>query len=191
MTSAHVSILPIVERAQFMAILYGYFDESGKKSDHPVVAIGCVCATQPKLRYFEDAWNSLLRRYELPGFHMAETSRLSRKCGPKMPKGQSAFERMEALKPFADCINEHLEYGLIQALDIKGFNALAKNLRAGLGDPKDPTMSLLCGQCYSLAITHTRKIELASSATTIRKPHGTATGTIAACAGFTAKYRRK
>ena len=47
-------------------------------------------------------------------------------------------ERAEAMKPFADCINTNLEYGLIQALDVKGFNVLSKHIRAGLGSPNDP-----------------------------------------------------
>src|SRR6185369_10803906 len=39
---------------------------------------------------------------------------------------------------FADCINTKLEYGLIQALDVKGFQALPKSFRAKLGSVDDP-----------------------------------------------------
>jgi len=133
-----LGFLESIEREPLMAILYAYFDESGKKSDHPVVTVASVCATQARLQQFDDAWNVLLRHYGLASLHMARASRLSEKCGPKMPKGQSADERMDALTPFAECINKHLEYGLIKALDINGFNALAEKLRAGLGDPDDP-----------------------------------------------------
>lgn len=111
-------------RDPLMAILYVYFDESGKKSDHPVVTITCVCVTQPKLHQFEDAWGVLLRRYDLPGLHMMKAARLSQKYGCLMPARQSAEQRMNALIPFADCINEHLEYGVIQAIDIKGFRTI-------------------------------------------------------------------
>jgi hypothetical protein len=121
-----------------MAIIYGYFDESGKHKDHPVVTFSGVCATEFKIPAFNDAWRSLLRQYGLKSLHMKEASRLSRKVGPRMPQGQTASERIDALKPFADCINEHLELGLIEAWDVKGFNALSEEARRKLGSPDDP-----------------------------------------------------
>jgi hypothetical protein len=47
-------------------------------------------------------------------------------------------QRIEALKPFADAINNNLELGLMQAWDVKGFNSLSKNTRAKLGSVDDP-----------------------------------------------------
>lgn len=122
-----------------MAMLFCYFDESGKKSDHPVVTVAAVCATQNRLQQFDDAWNVLLRQYELPALHMARGMKLSRRYGPKMPANQTAGERTDALIPFAECINLHLEYGLIQALDINGYNGLASHLRQAMNsEPRDP-----------------------------------------------------
>ena len=138
MTAAAIGFLQSLERTAFMAILYAYFDESGKQSDHPVVSFSGVCVPQSKLQRFDDEWNALLRQYELRSLHMARASRLSERHGPKMPRGQSARERMEALTPFADCINNHLDVGLIQAWDVRGFNSLSKAAKAALGDPNDP-----------------------------------------------------
>jgi len=121
-----------------MAILYAYFDESGKKDDHPVVTFTGVCLTQSRLQGFDEAWNELLRRCGLKSLHMAKASRLKEANGPTMPRHQPIEERIDALIPFADCINEHFEVGLLQALDVKGFNKLTDEAKKGLGSPDDP-----------------------------------------------------
>lgn len=121
-----------------MAIMHCYCDESGKKGDHPVVTFTGLCLSQLKLRAFDDEWNVLLRHYEIDSLHMARASRLSEKHGPKMKRGQTADERTDALLPFADCINKHFEIGLIQAMDVAGFNSLSTNARRKIGSPDDP-----------------------------------------------------
>src|SRR5579859_5404185 len=121
-----------------MAILHAYFDESGKKGDHPVVTFTGVCISQSRLSVFDDAWTALLRQYGIASLHMAKASRLKENNGPKMPRHQKIEERIEVLTPFADCINQHLEIGLIQAIDIEGFNGLTKEAKAGIGSPDDP-----------------------------------------------------
>ncbi len=121
-----------------MAVIQAYFDESGKKGDHPVVTFSGVCVSQPKLQNFDEAWTALLQLYGLRSLHMARASRLSEKHGYKMPRGQTAEQKTEALIPFADSINEHLDFGLIQAWDVRGFNALSTQARHALGNPNDP-----------------------------------------------------
>jgi hypothetical protein len=115
-----------------------YCDESGKKGDHPVVTFSGLCLPQSKLAGFDRAWNELLREYDIPSLHMAAASRLSKQHGAKMPRHQAADGRIDALVPFADCINEHFEIGLLQAWDVAGFNALTKEQKRGLGSPDDP-----------------------------------------------------
>ena len=119
-----------------MAIFQAYFDESGKHKDHPVVTFCGVCLSQLKLPEFDDAWNTLLRQYGLRSLHMVKAM-THKKLSPAVPAIDPS-ERIEAMKPFADCINTKLEYGLIQALDVRGFYALSKGMRAGLGSPTDP-----------------------------------------------------
>lgn len=121
-----------------MAIVHCYCDESGKKSDHPVVTFTGLCLSQLKLQAFEDDWRTLLQHYEIESLHMARASRLSEKHGPRMSRSQTESQRMEALIPFADCINRHFEYGFIQALDIDGFNSLSRNAKYKIGNPDDP-----------------------------------------------------
>src|SRR5437870_3860002 len=121
-----------------MGVFYSYFDESGKKGDNPVVTFCGVCAPHTKLRAFEDDWRGILRHHGLTAFHMIEASRNGRPYGNRMP-AQTATERIQRLKPFINCINEHLELGLIQAWDVKGFREWsAIENAAKLGKPDDP-----------------------------------------------------
>lgn len=119
-----------------MGIIRAYFDESGKQSDHPVVAFCGICATEAKLREFDDEWNSLLRHYRWRSLHMKDM--MSRKKFSHTVAAHTPKQRSEEMKPFADCINNHLEFGIVQAIDVAGFHGLSKGMRAGLGSPKDP-----------------------------------------------------
>ena len=127
-----------LERPYLMAILYAYFDESGKKGDHPVVTFSGLLISDPKLRSFDDAWNALLRQYEIPYLHMTKASRLKENNGPHMPRHQKIEDRMKALHPFSDCINQHFELGISQAYDVEGFTKLRDAARSGVGSPPDP-----------------------------------------------------
>jgi hypothetical protein len=120
-------------RRPFMTILHCYFDESGKMADHPVVSFSGVCAFQSKLSAFESEWKALLRQYEIPSLHMKDALRLSKKVGSKLLRNQSASERVELLLPFTDCINRHLEFGLLHAVEVEGFHALSPNTKHQLG----------------------------------------------------------
>jgi len=119
-----------------MGMIYAYFDESGKHVDHPVVTFCGVCAPKLSVEGFDNAWNELLRQYQLRALHMVKVLR-TKKFTPNTPAVTNR-ERIEALKPFADCINEHFELGLIEAWDVKGFKSISKNARAKLGNPDDP-----------------------------------------------------
>lgn len=121
-----------IERAPFMAILNAYFDESGKQSDHPVITVCGVCASQAALERFDEAWNALLRRYGWSSFHLTEILSDFKK------QGIACAEQIESLRPFADCINEHLELGLLQAWDVKGFDCLSEETKKKLGSTTDP-----------------------------------------------------
>lgn len=121
-----------------MTFLHAYFDESGKQHDHPAVTFTGVCVSGSRLSTFDSEWGVLLRQYGLKSLHMAKASRLKENCGPKMPRHQKIEERIQALVPFADCINKNLVKGLIQAIDVKGFKEMSNRAKQGLGSPDDP-----------------------------------------------------
>ena len=121
-----------------MAIVHAYFDESGKMGDHPVVTFTGVCVSQLKHKRFDESWNALLDKCGLKSLHMAEASRLRQNNGPVMRRHQTPDQRIDCLIPFADCINEHLDCGLIQAYDVRGFKSLTPKAKIGIGSPDDP-----------------------------------------------------
>jgi hypothetical protein len=133
-----LGFLESIERESFVAIVHMYCDESGKKGDHPVVTFSGVCLPYGKLEGFDAAWNRLLLQYEIPHLQMKKASRLSDAYGPKMPRHQTPAQRTDALRPFADCINEHFDWGLLQAIDVSGFNVLTASKKKGLGSLEDP-----------------------------------------------------
>src|ERR1700730_4447240 len=138
LTPSPMGFLKSLERRPFLAILHAYFDESGKQNDHPAVTFTGVCVSDSRLSAFDDAWNTLLRQYGIKALHMAKASRLKEMNGPKMPRHQPIEERIEALKPFSDCINTHLEVGVSQAIDVKGFGQLTVQAKKGVGATDDP-----------------------------------------------------
>lgn len=120
-----------------MAVIHGFFDESGKQADHPVVAFSGVCAYQPQLESFNNTWNKLLTHFDLKSFHMRDLAQFRRAFSSKMLSASHAADRLELLKPFADCINDHLQIGLISAWDVEGFKSMSKQTKVELGSVDD------------------------------------------------------
>lgn len=122
-----------------MAIVHFFCDESGKYQKDPVVTVSGVGAEVQRLERFDKEWMELLRSYELlPELHMSRVFQLDQACGPNMPAGQSIDDRIDALLPFADSINNHLEIGLVQAWDVKGYINLPLEAKRRLGGSLDP-----------------------------------------------------
>lgn len=123
-----------------MAFIYHqvFADESGKFEQDPLIAFCAVTATPDHLASFDAAWRTLLRAYEIDSLHMKQASRLREDCGFRMRKEQTLDERTDALIPFADLINKHLEMGVIQAWDVRGFNHLSYKVLQTLGGSNDP-----------------------------------------------------
>jgi hypothetical protein len=126
-----------LEREPFLAIFQAYFDESGKHHNESAVTFSGVCLSGESLPAFDSAWDALLRQHGLECLHMAEVRNPNKPVGSKIPGNQTYPERIESLKPFADCIVKHMELGLVQAWDVKGFEAMDKNALKNLGNPKD------------------------------------------------------
>jgi hypothetical protein len=119
-----------------MGILHGYFDESGKV-DKPVVAFCGFIAAASRIQAFDDEWNSILRGYEMDFLTMKRALKAHTPLSPKIRK-QSFAERIEALKPFADCIRKHFEYGIASAVDVAAFKDLSPGAKKQLGGIENP-----------------------------------------------------
>ena len=121
-----------------MGILVANFDESGKQKDHKVVALAAVCAEDSALETFNVEWRKLLRYFEIEVLHLKEFMQVSKCLSPRIPKAKGLEDRSALLKPFADCINDFLEFGILQAWDVEGFHSIPKNVRYHLGNAENP-----------------------------------------------------
>lgn len=129
----------MTERSELMGIVQFFCDESGKYQKDPVVTVSGIGAGVRRLKDFDDEWTELLASYDLlPELHMSRAFDLGQANGPKMPAGQHMDERITALLPFADCINNHLEIGLVQSWDVKGYINLPTEVKRVLGGSLDP-----------------------------------------------------
>jgi hypothetical protein len=128
----------IGQQVNLMAVLYFYTDESGKYRKNPVITVSGVGATSERLGKFNTEWVALLRSCGLGELKMSRAGDLTQAVGPKMPSGQSIEERTQALLPFADCINEYMEVGLMQGWDVRGYNNLPLEVKNNLGGSHDP-----------------------------------------------------
>jgi hypothetical protein len=121
-----------------MAVIYFYCDESGKHKAQPVINVTGVGVSKDRHEKFDREWEALLRSYEIPELHMSRIADLTQRVGHMMPSNQSIDARMDALLPFADCINQTMEYGLVQAWDVKGYAHLTLDVKRVLGGANDP-----------------------------------------------------
>jgi hypothetical protein len=135
---AHPDFDFISQQVDLMAVLYFFSDESGKYRKNPVITVSGVGAPTDRLNKFHAEWETLLRSYGIGELKMSRIGDLKQTCGHKMPAGQSIEQRIQAILPFADCINEHMEVGLMQGWDVKGFNGLSMAVKSALGGSHDP-----------------------------------------------------
>jgi len=128
----------ITKRRPLLSFFHIYCDESGKHKSDPVICFAGLCIRSEVLDEFDSQWKGLLRQYGLSELHMKKMSRLSQQIGTRFLPRQTGLQRVELLKPFADCINKFMEVGMLQVWDSKGFSFLPKKQREALGGVKDP-----------------------------------------------------
>jgi len=121
-----------------MAVMYFYCDESGKYRAQPVITVTGVGVTKDRQDRFDTEWRAILRAYKLEELHMSRVADLKQNVCHHMPANQTINERIDALLPFADCMNQYLEYGLVEAWDVKGYAHLTMEVKRVLGGANDP-----------------------------------------------------
>jgi hypothetical protein len=130
--------LPFCKRGLILGFLHVCCDESGKHKSDRVVCFAALCVKAKALADFDAQWEVLLRQYQLDELHMVEVSRLSQTVGTKFIKGQTVPDRIERLKPFADCINDHMKTGMVHICESEGFAMIPEKQRKALSDLNDP-----------------------------------------------------
>src|ERR1700728_1576220 len=110
-----------------------FCDEGGKYQTGSIITFAAICASPSAIDAFNTEWNSLLAAGQLESFHMKELADEYADHGPMFPPNQTVDLRIQAFQPFADTINKHLEIGLMQAWDVKGYAQLPTELKKKLG----------------------------------------------------------
>src|SRR5271166_1007474 len=124
-------------RAEFMAFLHSFFDESGKFKDHKVVAFCGFGASDSQLREFDAQWENQLRRCGMDALHWVD----ARRCGKRLGRNigaQTLKERINDLKPFADCVNDYLGLGVANVFEVTGYTSFAQEAKNLLGGSENP-----------------------------------------------------
>jgi hypothetical protein len=135
MTSALFGYLESPE--MFMAILHSFFDESGKFQDHQVVAFCGFGASESQLKDFDKQWNNQLRRCGTVALHWVDARRCGKPLGNNI--GSQPFqERVNDLKPFADCVNDYLGMGAACVFEVTGYTSFAQDSKNLLGGSDNP-----------------------------------------------------
>jgi hypothetical protein len=123
-----------------MTTIQFYCDEGGKyESPHEVVTFAALTLSPNRLQGFNEDWNALLRAYEIPAIHMKNLANVSKGCSRKFRENRTVDQTIEALLPFADCINKHLEVGLFEVLDVRAYIAMPESVKNKFGgEYRDP-----------------------------------------------------
>lgn len=120
-----------------MAILNVFCDESGKFHDKTVISFCGLSASLETLQKFESKWKELLRMHHIESLKMSGALKAHRGLSDVIPK-QSTNERSEALKPFAACVGEHLEFGLSMAVNVGAYRRTKQDVKRRVGGGDDP-----------------------------------------------------
>lgn len=125
------------EPEKLVGILHSFFDESGKFQDHEVVALCGFGASELQLRDFDKQWKSQLRRCGMDSLHWVKARRNGKPLGKNVGP-QTLKQRINDLKPFADCVNDYLGIGISLAFEVTGYTSFAQDSKDLLGGVDNP-----------------------------------------------------
>ena len=120
-------------REDFVAAVFGFFDESGKFKNNNVVSFAGVVASSSKAQEFGSAWEYCLRHFGLRCLSMKNALNHKRPIGTREP-GRGSANRSAALMNFAGCIRDHIELVVGIAIDVKAFSGLPSEAKRLLGN---------------------------------------------------------
>lgn len=136
---------------EFMGIFHTFFDESGKFKDHKLISFCGFGSKARTLKDFDDDWEYQLRRTGMDALHMVDACRINKPLG-RLIGPQSLADRIDDLKPFADCIRNHLELGVATVFEVEGYKSFTEMAKKALGGSDNPfytqflsTMQIVAG----------------------------------------------
>jgi len=113
-------VLPEVGHRYAVVLYEAYFDESGDDGGFPLLALGGYIVRPAAARALERHWSSVLKKYDIPYFHMKE-------CAHEPPSGVLTGmpkERRIALQTeLIALINRYVEAAIVCATPLNRFEA--------------------------------------------------------------------
>jgi len=122
---------------EFMGIFHTFFDESGKFKDHKIISFCGFGSKAGTLKDFDGDWEYQLRRTGMDALHMVDACRINKPLG-RLIGAQSLPDRINDLKPFADCIRNHLELGVATVFEVEGYTSFTEMAKKALGGSDNP-----------------------------------------------------
>src|SRR5438067_12422000 len=120
-----------------MVVIHSFFDESGKFHDQKWVSFCGFAASDSQLKDFDKHWEDQLRRTGLDGLHWVKARRHNQPLSHKIG-AQTFKQRIDELKPFADCVNDYLGLGLACTFEVTGWTSFAPDSKKLLGGSDNP-----------------------------------------------------
>lgn len=124
------AVFPPRSKARFMAMLAGYFDESGTARDARILSVGGYIATVDQWKRFQSEWWKVLSRSGLDPsvtpFHMAEfEARKQPHMKGKTPFAEWSDKKANAvLQALLDVIRKRAAIGVVAAVSVEDYEAV-------------------------------------------------------------------
>lgn len=97
----------IPRKGRLVAVLTGYFDESGTQAGSPVVVVAGYVARQDQWETFGEQWERALRDWHIPFFHMTDYENRQKYFGD-----WTGRERYERLARLYDIISGNVQFSI-------------------------------------------------------------------------------
>ena len=138
---------------RWILVLEGYYDDSGKEDDGPLVCLaGYLAPSDTHWPPFMDRWGQLLMVHDLAELHMKTFRRLAEK------KGWDATKQTAVLREFIDVIRTSQLMGFGMGLDAVAWKALSRERRKRFGTAQEFAMQrilrMTIEKMISVGLTH-------------------------------------
>lgn len=105
-----------------------FFDESGKFKDHSTIAFSGIAAGPQDFIGFTSDWKNHLRLNGLKSLTMKRALNVNSPLSEKRA-ARGIANRIDVLKPFAECIRKHMQNVVGVAVDVEAFHRAPSHLQ--------------------------------------------------------------
>lgn len=102
-----------------MQVVHAFFDESGSHAGSPVLCVAGYTFQKRATRMLAKDWAAVLKRYDLPFFHMVDCAH-----GSGHFAELSRPERIKVATALIDAVKRHAAHGFAVSVDVEAFRDL-------------------------------------------------------------------